>query len=105
MYGVLYFDTQKDTYITVDASPVGMSAILSQKTREKNDDKVISYASRALTAVERRYSQTEKEALAIVWRVEHCHLYRYGKEFTLTTDLKPLEVIYGNKKANSSAHT
>ena len=30
-----YFDTQKDTYITVDASPVGMSAILSQKTKEK----------------------------------------------------------------------
>ena len=26
-----YFDMQKDTYITVDASPVGLSAILSQK--------------------------------------------------------------------------
>ena len=61
----------KDTYIRVDASPVGISAILSQKTKEKDDDEVISYASPALTAVERRYSQTEKEALAIVWGVEH----------------------------------
>ena len=61
-----YFDTQKDTYITVDASPVGISAVLSQKTEDKDDDKVISYASRALTVVEKRYSQTEKEALAIV---------------------------------------
>ena len=98
-----YFDTQKDTYITVDASPVGISAILSQKTRDKDDDKVISYASRALTAVEKRYSKTEREALAIVWAVEHFHLYLYGKDFTLITDHKPLEVIYGNKKAKSSA--
>ena len=58
-----YFDTQKDTYITVDASPVGISAILSQKTTGQDNDKVISCVSRALTQVERRYSQTEKEAL------------------------------------------
>ena len=44
----------------------GISAILSQNTKEKDDDKVISYASPALTAVEGTYSQTEKEALAIV---------------------------------------
>ena len=98
-----YFDTKKDTYITVGASPVGISAILSQKTKGQDDDKVVSYASRALTQVERRYSQTEKEALSIVWGVEHFHLYLYGKEFTLITDHKPLEVIYGNKKAKSSA--
>ena len=44
-----YFDTQKDTYITVDASPVGISAKLSQKTKGQADDKVIWNASRALT--------------------------------------------------------
>ena len=38
-----------------------------------------------------------------MWRVEHFHLYQHGKEFTLITDHKPLEVIYGNKKAKSSA--
>ena len=98
-----YFDTKKDTYIRVDASPVGISAILSQKTKDKDDEKVITYASRALTAVKKRYSQTEKEALAIVWGVEHFHLYLYGKKFTLITDHKPLEVSYGNKNAKSSA--
>ncbi len=95
-----YFDMQKDTYITVDASPVGLSAILSQKTPGKDDEKVVAYASRALTAVEKRYAQTEREALAIVWGVEHFHLFVYGKEFTLITDHKPLEVIYGNRNAN-----
>ena len=94
-----YFDMQKDTFVTVDASPVGLSAILFQRTPGQDDDKVISYASRALTAVETRYSQTEKEALAIVWGIEHFHLYLYGKEFTLITDHKPLEVIYGSKSA------
>jgi hypothetical protein len=84
---------QKDTFVTVDASPVGLSGILSQRTHGLDDDKIISYASRALTAVETRYSQTEKEALAIVW----------GNEFTLITDHKPLEVIYGSKSAKVSA--
>ena len=98
-----YFDMQKDTFVTVDASPVGLSAILSQRTPGQDDDKVISYASRALTAVETRYSQTEKEALAILWGIEYFHLYLYGKEFTLITDHKPLEVIYGNRSVKVSA--
>ena len=98
-----YFDMQKDTYITVDASPVGLSAILSQKTPGKDDEKVVAYASRALTAVEKRYAQTEREVLAIVWGVEHFHLFVYGKEFTLITDHKPLEVIYGNRNAKCGA--
>ena len=61
-----YFDKDKVTCVTVDASPVGVSAILSQKTKDKNNEKVVAYASRALTEVEKRFSQTEKEALAIV---------------------------------------
>jgi flagellar capping protein FliD len=77
-----YFSKHKDTFITVDASPVGLSAIPSQKTKERDDDeKVIAYESRAVTDTEMRYSQTEKEALAIVWGVEHFHLYVYGHEF------------------------
>lgn len=75
-----YFTKSKDTYVTVDASPVGISAILSQKSKGREDEKIIAYASRALTDVETRYSQTEKEALAIVWGVEHFHLYLYGHE-------------------------
>ena len=50
-----------------------------------------------------RYSQTEKEALAIAWGVEHFHLYVYGHEFFLVTDHKPLEAIYGNRNSKTSA--
>ena len=100
-----YFDKHKDTYVTVDASPAGISAILAQKSKHANSDhqQTIAYASRALTETEKRYSQTEKEALAIVWAVEHFHLFLFGSEFTLVTDHKPLEIIYGKQTAKTSA--
>ena len=98
-----YFDVNKQSFITVDASPVGISGILSQKSHDSEDYRVVAYASRALSSVEKRYSQTEKEALSIVWAVEHFHLFIYGAPFTLITDHKPLEVIYGNANSKPSA--
>ncbi|CAB4021261.1 Hypothetical predicted protein, partial [Paramuricea clavata] len=90
------FNPAKETTLTVDASPVGLGAILSQ-IQEDGTIRNISYASRTLTHTERRYSQTEKEALAVVWGCERFHLYLVGKEFTLYTDHKPLELIYSPK--------
>ena len=90
-----YFDPGKDTELVVDASPVGLGAILYQNNKS-GERRTIAYASRALSDVERRYSQTEKEALAIVWTCEHFHLYLYGNPFTLVTDHKALEIICNN---------
>ena len=53
-----YFDSTKRTEVFVDASPVGLARILTQV------GKPVVYASRALSDVESRYSQTEREALA-----------------------------------------
>ena len=55
----------------------------------------ICYASRSLTECGSRYSQTEREALALVWPCERYHAYIYGMKFDLVTNHKPLEVIYG----------
>ena len=93
---VSYFDVNKESIVLVDASPVGLSAILAQRAPQSEETKIIAYASRSLTDVETRYSQTEKEALAIVWGIEHFHIYLYGAPFILYTDHKPLEVIYAN---------
>ena len=100
-----YFDKNKQTFVTVDASPVGISTILSQKSKnsDMNSQQIIAYASRALSDTEKRYSQTEKEALAIIWAVEHFHLFIYWSEFTLVNDHKPLEIIYGQRTAKTSA--
>ena len=97
-----YFDPAKDTELIVDASPVGLGAILYQSDR-KGERHTIAYASRALSDVERRYSQTEREALAIVWSCEHFHLYIYGNPFTLVTDRQALEVIWNNPKSKPPA--
>ena len=43
--------------------------------------------------VEYRYSQTEKEALAIVLACEKFEIYLIGKPFTLITDNKACELI------------
>ena len=63
---------------------------------------MISYASRNLTDVERRYSQTEKKALALVWAYERFNLYVYGRDFELETDHKTLECIYKNTSKPSA---
>ena len=91
-----YFNPAQETEVIVDASPVGLGGLLAQ------DGKVISYASRALSDVESRYSQTEREMLAIVWALEHFHLYLYGSEFTIMTDHKPLLGIFNSHKPTSA---
>lgn len=76
-----------------DASPVGLGAVLVQ---EKNgDSRAVCYASRSLSQVERRYSQTEEEAFAFVWAYERFNLYLYRLQtFDLVTDHEALKVIY-----------
>ncbi|XP_038059532.1 uncharacterized protein K02A2.6-like [Patiria miniata] len=88
-----YYDKTAPTKVIGDASPVGLGAVLVQ---EQRDGLVpICYVSRSLTDCERRYSQTEKEALSLVWACERFHAYIYGRDFELLTDHKPLEAIYG----------
>ncbi|XP_053388040.1 uncharacterized protein K02A2.6-like [Mercenaria mercenaria] len=92
-----YFNPKAETELIVDASPVGIAAIMLQ------NGKVVCYASKSLTDVEKRYSQTEREHLAIVWAIEHWHIYLYRHSFTLISDAKALEHIYANPKSKPPA--
>ena len=98
-----YFDPSKATKLIVDASPTGFAAILIQHTLNKNDETVVAYRSRSLTEVERRYSQTEREALAVVFGCEHFRLFLYGIHFTIYSDHKPLVSIFENPNSNCPA--
>ena len=98
-----YYDPLKQTELHVDALPYGLGAILTQTPPGHDDSKMIAYASRSLTDTESKYSQIECEALAIVFDIEHFHLYLCGHEFTLVTDHKPLELTYQNPRSRSSA--
>ena len=96
-----YFDRNAEVAkLITDASPVGLGAVLTQV--QEGQERVIAYASHAFTGVERRYSQTEREALGLVWGCERFHMYLYGMEFTLLTDHKPLETIYSTSSHNSA---
>lgn len=90
-----YYNVNDRTQIIADASPVGLGAVLIQL--KNSEPRIISYASRSLTNAERKYSQPEKEALALVWSVERFHFYIYGKEFELVTDHRALETIFSPK--------
>ena len=92
-----YFKLGCKTTVVADASPVSLGAVLLQE--HKGQHKVISYASYSLTDVEKRYSQTEKEALGLVWACERFKFYLLGIEFDLITDHKSLEVIFSPKLA------
>ena len=98
-----YFNHERDTEISVDASPVGLGAVLTQTDNATGKQHVITYASRSLTEVEQRYSQTEREALAVVWACEHLHLYIYGKPVTVYSDHKPLVTLFGNPSSKPPA--
>ena len=88
-----YFRGDCNTCIIAVASPQGLGAVLTQL--QDGEWRAISYASRNLTEVKRRYIQTEKEALALVWACERFNIYVYGRKFELETDHKPLECIFG----------
>ena len=57
----------------------------------------VAYASTALTDMESRYAQIEKEALAITWACERFSNYILGKHISIETDHKPLVPILSYK--------
>ena len=95
------FDTNLDPELIVDASPVGLSAVLVQFNKKNKDIKFfISFASRLLSDTERRYSQCEKEALAAVWGCERHWIYLIGHHFNLVTDDRAVKLILATQRLN-----
>ena len=62
-----------------DASSHGLGAVLLQK----QEWRPVAYASRSMSETETRYSQIEKEALAITWACEKFSTYVLGKHINI----------------------
>lgn len=88
-----YFNTARQTELIVDASPVGLGALLTQET-EPGIWAPLAFASKALTETEKWYSQIEREALAIKWPCNHFHLYISGRPIRVVTDHQPLLPLF-----------
>lgn len=95
------FCLNKKCIITVDASCYGLGAVLSQCAGK--NEWCVTFASRTLSATERKYAVIEKELLACTWAVEHYRNYVWGNRFILKTDHKPLGILSPGGGWNSTA--
>ena len=77
-----YFDGNSDVTLQCDASMTGLGTVLMQ------DGQPIAYASKALTELDQRYVQIEKEMLAIIFAAFHFEQYIFGKNVNIETDHK-----------------
>ena len=92
-----YFDLSLPVTVQVDASKVGLGAALLQ------NNKPVTFPSKALTNAECRYANIEKEMLAVVFGAEGFCTYIYGWSFTIKSDHKPLESISRKNLADTPA--
>ena len=102
---LVHYSNSKKLVLSCDASPVGLGAVLSH-VEDDGTEHPIGYASRSLTAAERKYAQIDKEALAIIFGVQKYHQYLYGRSFVIYTDHKPLKYLFDENRsipANASA--
>ena len=72
----------------VDASQKGLGLGLLQ------NNKPVAFASKSLSPAQKNYSNIERETLALVFGILRFHNYLFGKEVTVHTDHKPLEMIW-----------
>ena len=93
---LIHYNPEAELYLSVDASPTGLGAVLTQKT--SGAERPVAFASRSLTSAEKNYSQLDREALAIIFGVKRFHHYVYGRKFILFSDNLPLCHILSPRK-------
>ena len=94
---IYYYDLKFELEIQCDASKKGLGAALLQR------GKLIAYKSRALTEIEQRYTQNEKEMLVIVFSLGKFNQYTYRRHVKIQSDHKPLQSWRGLLRVHQNA--
>ena len=77
----------------VDASQVGVGAVLLQED-EHNIDRPVSFFSRKFLSYQTNYSVIEKEALGLIWALQHFEVYVGGTvPLVVFSDHNPLTFL------------
>lgn len=92
------FRLEDEVIVMCDSSSVAMGCVLMQRS-EDGELRVISTGSRMLTKTQQRYSQLEKEALAVVFACKKFRKYLIGlrRRFIIQTDHRPLLTLLVSK--------
>ncbi|UYV79773.1 K02A2.6-like [Cordylochernes scorpioides] len=93
---LIHYSMKLPLTLTCDASAYGISGVLCHIV--EREEKPITFVSRTLSSAEVKYSQTEKEALAIVFATSKLRQYLFGRKFVLKSDHKALTTVFGNKR-------
>ena len=94
---LVHVDPENQLILACDASPYRLGAVLSHRLEDRSETPV-AFASRTLSVAEKKYSQLNKEALSIVFRVKRFHHYLYDQHFVIHPDHKPLMYIFDESK-------
>ena len=73
--------------VQADASKHGLGAALLQQGQP------VAFAYKCLSDTEKRYANIERELLSVVFACECFQTYLLGREFSMESDHKPLEMI------------
>ena len=90
------YDRAKPVTVQADASQRGLGACL---VHEGNVP--IAFASKSLTDTETRYANIERELIAIVFACQRFNTYMLGRQFTVESDHKSLEMIHQKSLAST----
>ncbi len=84
----------KSFTLHVDASNVGAGAVLQQRDDDGVDHPVSFFFSRKFTSYQRHYSVVEKEALALIWALQHFAVYlNSSAPIVIYSDHNPLTFL------------
>ena len=75
---IAYPNTDKEFYIHVDVSALGLGDILTQLDDEGRH-RVVEYASKRLMKTQSLYSNSVREGLGVLWSLDHFKYYIHGK--------------------------
>ena len=92
-------NTTHPFYITVDASLIGLVAVLFQPS-SNNTMQVLSYNSRILTTQEQKLSTYDKKLCAITFALSQYEFMVFGSKFPITifTDHNPMLFLFTRKR-------
>ena len=93
-----HYDPSYELKLETDSSAYGLGAVLFTRPNAESHWLPIQFASRTLNAVEKNYSNIEREALSVIFGLEKFKNMLLGSKFIICNDQKPLHKLFARDK-------